>query len=123
MRLSSILAGGALLLAVNYHDRHGCRNDRIHSFSRTTQSMKSPFRQNHHSRFHPPSRPASRKQDRAINAIVARTAPLPTDFDNTILPLENLSPILERVAAVFYHYMEALGTPEFAGCPEQAIPC
>lgn len=61
---------------------------------------------------------AERKQE--IDAIVKNRAT--PDFDNTILPLENLSPILERVAAVFYHYMEALGTPEFAEMSEQAIP-
>lgn len=53
-------------------------------------------------------------------AITANRA-LP-DFDNTILPLENLSPILERVAAVFYHYDAAMSTPEFAEIAEQAIP-
>ncbi len=44
------------------------------------------------------------------------------DFDNTILPLENLSPILERVSGVFYHYEEALSTPELAEIADQAIP-
>jgi len=44
------------------------------------------------------------------------------DFENTILPLENLSPILERVSAVFYSYDNALATPEFAEMAEQAVP-
>lgn len=44
------------------------------------------------------------------------------DFDNTILPLENVSPILERVASVFYHYDSALSTDEFAAMAEEAIP-
>ena len=44
------------------------------------------------------------------------------DFDNTILPLENLSPILERVASVFYHYDAAMSTDEFAAMAEEAIP-
>ena len=44
------------------------------------------------------------------------------DFDNTIMPLENLSPILDRVAGVFYHYNEALNTPDFAEMADQAIP-
>lgn len=44
------------------------------------------------------------------------------DFDNTILPLENLSPILERVSGVFYHYEEALSSPEFAEIADEAIP-
>ncbi|MCH5227798.1 MAG: M3 family metallopeptidase [Muribaculaceae bacterium] len=44
------------------------------------------------------------------------------DFDNTILPLENISPILDRVAQVFYHYDGALSTDEFAQMAEEAIP-
>lgn len=44
------------------------------------------------------------------------------DFDNTILPLENLSPILDRVTRVFYHYDNALSTDEFATMAEEAIP-
>lgn len=44
------------------------------------------------------------------------------DFDNTILPLENISPILERVAGVFYHYDNALSTPELAEIAEEAVP-
>ncbi|MDE6792107.1 MAG: M3 family metallopeptidase, partial [Muribaculaceae bacterium] len=53
-------------------------------------------------------------------AITANRA-LP-DFDNTILPLENISPILDRVAGVFYHYDSALSTDEFATMAEEAIP-
>ena len=44
------------------------------------------------------------------------------DFQNTIIPLENLSPILDRVSAVFWHYDAALSTPEFAKMAEEAIP-
>ncbi len=54
-----------------------------------------------------------------MNIVRNRATP---DFDNTILPLENLSPILERVSGVFYHYMEAMSTPEFAAMSEEAIP-
>lgn len=44
------------------------------------------------------------------------------DFDNTIMPLENLSPILDRVAGVFFHYNEAMNTDEFAAVADEAIP-
>ncbi len=54
-----------------------------------------------------------------LNIIRNRAMP---DFDNTILPLENVSPILERVAGVFYLYDGALSTPEFAAMSEEAIP-
>lgn len=60
------------------------------------------------------------EQDRNILSIVSNRA-VP-DFDNTIMPLENLSPILDRVAGVFYHYNEALNTSDFAEIADRAIP-
>lgn len=54
-----------------------------------------------------------------LNIVRARSTP---DFDNTILPLENVSPILERVSSVFYHYQSALATPEFTAMADEAIP-
>ena len=54
-----------------------------------------------------------------MNILRNRATP---DFDNTIVPLENLSPILERVASVFYHYDSCMKTPEFAAMSEEAIP-
>ena len=59
------------------------------------------------------------QEENLFNIVRNRATP---DFDNTILPLENLSPILERVSGVFYHYEEALSTPEFAEISEKAIP-
>lgn len=44
------------------------------------------------------------------------------DFDNTILPLEDLSPILERVASVYWTFDNALSTPEFAALADEAVP-
>lgn len=70
--------------------------------------------------FIPAIKAGIEEQDRNLSAITRNRA-LP-DFDNTILPLENLSPILERVAGVFYHYESALSTPEFAAMAEEAIP-
>ena len=54
-----------------------------------------------------------------LNIVRARSTP---DFDNTILPLENVSPVLERVSSVFYHYQSALATPEFTAMADEAIP-
>lgn len=54
-----------------------------------------------------------------FNIVRARSTP---DFDNTIMPLENLSPILDRVAGVFMHYNEALNTSELAEVADKAIP-
>ena len=70
--------------------------------------------------FIPAIKAGIEQQEQNIFAItVNRAVP---DFDNTILPLENLSPILDRVAAVFFHYDSALSTDEFAQMAENAIP-
>ena len=80
----------------------------------------APFDRIETSDFIPAIKAGIAEQDEAIMNIVRNRA-VP-DFDNTILPLENLSPILERVCGVFYHYMEAMSTPEFATMSEEAIP-
>ena len=70
--------------------------------------------------FIPAIKAGIEEQKQNIRAItVNRAVP---DFQNTILPLENLSPILDRVAQVFYHYDNALSTDEFAQMAEEAIP-
>lgn len=79
-----------------------------------------PFSQIKVSDFIPAIKAGIEEQKQNLFAITANRA-VP-DFNNTILPLENLSPILERVAGVFYHYDGALSTPEFAEMAEQAIP-
>ena len=70
--------------------------------------------------FIPAIKAGIEEQDRNLFSITANRAR--PDFDNTILPLENLSPILERVAGVFYQYQDAFSTPEFAAMSEEAIP-
>lgn len=79
-----------------------------------------PFDEIKTSDFIPAIKAGIAEQDANLDAIIKNRA-VP-DFDNTILPLENLSPILERTAGVFYHYLEALNTPEFAEMADQAIP-
>lgn len=86
----------------------------------TTKYQIPPFDQIKVSDFIPAIKAGIEEQKQNIWAItVNRAVP---DFDNTILPLENLSPILDRVATVFYHYDSALSTDEFAKMAEEAIP-
>lgn len=80
----------------------------------------APFDKIETSDFIPAIKAGIEEQDQAIFNIVRHRAT--PDFDNTILPLENLSPILEKVSAVFYHYAECLSTPEFAAMADEAIP-
>ncbi|MDE6008551.1 MAG: M3 family metallopeptidase [Muribaculaceae bacterium] len=79
-----------------------------------------PFEDIQISDFIPAIKAGIEEQKQNMFAITANRA-LP-DFDNTILPLENISPILDRVAGVFYHYDSALSTDEFATMAEEAIP-
>ncbi len=79
-----------------------------------------PFEQITTADFIPAIKAGIEEQKQNIFAITANRA-VP-DFDNTILPLENLSPILDRVANVFYHYDSAMSTDEFAAMAEEAIP-
>ncbi|MDE6227875.1 MAG: peptidase M3, partial [Muribaculaceae bacterium] len=79
-----------------------------------------PFEQIQISDFIPAIKAGIEEQKQNMFAITANRA-VP-DFDNTILPLENISPILDRVAGVFYHYDSALSTDEFAAMAEEAIP-
>ena len=86
----------------------------------TTKFQIPPFDQIKVSDFIPAIKAGIEQQKQNIWAItVNRAVP---DFENTILPLENLSPILDRVATVFYHYDSALSTDEFAKMAEEAIP-
>ena len=85
-----------------------------------TQYEIAPFDKIVTSDFIPAIKAGIEEQDQAIYNIVRNRA-VP-DFDNTILPLENLSPILEKVTAVFYHYAECLSTPEFDAMADEAIP-
>lgn len=79
-----------------------------------------PFEQIKVSDFIPAIKAGIEEQQQNIRTIIVNRA-VP-DFDNTIMPLENLSPILDRVAQVFYHYDGALSTDEFAQMAEEAIP-
>lgn len=79
-----------------------------------------PFEDIKISDFIPAIKAGIEEQKGNMFAITANRAT--PDFENTILPLENLSPILDRVSSVFYHYDSALSTEEFATMADEAIP-
>ena len=119
MNRLTILAAGAMLLASQTTDIMAERqNPFLQPYD--TKYEIAPFDKIETADFIPAIKAGIEEQDQAIfNIIRNRATP---DFDNTILPLENLSPILERVCGVFYHYMEAMSTPEFAAMADEAIP-
>lgn len=119
MKKLTILAAGVMLLASQAQPvmaEH--QNPFLQPYG--TKYEIPPFDKIETSDFIPAIKAGIAEQDEAIFNIVRNRAT--PDFDNTILPLENLSPILERVSGVFYHYMEAMGTPEFAAMADEAIP-
>ncbi len=79
-----------------------------------------PFSEIKISDFIPAIKAGIEEQNQNIRAIIVNRAT--PDFDNTIIPLENLSPILDRVSTVFSHYENALSDDEFAAMAEEAIP-
>lgn len=80
----------------------------------------APFEQITTADFIPAIKAGIEEQKANMEKITSCTEP--ADFNNTIMPLENLSPILERVEGVFYHYDSAMKTAEFAEMADQAIP-
>lgn len=60
-------------------------------------------------------------QQRANLEKIVNNPEAPT-FENTIMPLENLSPILDRVSSVFFHYDSAMKTPEISEAAETIVP-
>ncbi len=112
------LAIGALLLAATPQTMAARENPFLKPY--TTQFGIPPFGEIQTGDFIPAIKAGLAEQEENLNNIVRNRAT--PDFDNTIVPLENLSPVLERVAAMFSHYQESLSTPEFAEVADQAIP-
>ena len=114
------LAAAAFMLAAPMTDAMAAERENPFLKPYTTKYEIPPFEQITTADFIPAIKAGIAEQEQNIMNIVRNRA-VP-DFDNTILPLENLSPILERVAGVFYHYDGAMSTDEFAAMAEEAIP-
>ncbi len=114
-KLITMMAGALLLAAPQLMARE---NPFLKPYD--TKFGIPPFDKIETSDFLPAIKAGIEEQEQNIYNIVRNRAT--PDFKNTILPLENLSPILERVSGVFYHYQEALSTPEFAEMADEAIP-
>ena len=86
----------------------------------TTQYEIPPFEQITIADFAPATEAGIREQRANLEKIINN--PEAPTFDNTILPLENLSPILDRVEGVFYHYDAAMKSPAISALGEELIP-
>ncbi|MCM1005442.1 MAG: M3 family metallopeptidase [Prevotella sp.] len=86
----------------------------------TAQYEIPPFEQIQTADFLPAVKAGIAEQQANLKKIIEN--PEAPTFENTIMPLENLSPTLDRVAAVFYHYDSAMKTPEFSEAAETIMP-
>lgn len=86
----------------------------------TTQYEIPPFEQIQTADFMPAIQAGIQEQRDNLKKIIENPA-APT-FENTIMALENLSPTLDKVAAVFYHYDSAMKTPEFSEAADVIMP-
>lgn len=86
----------------------------------TTPYEIPPFEQITVADFVPAAEAGVREQKANLDKIV-NNPDAPT-FENTILPLENLAPTLEKVQGVFYHYDSAMKTAEISELGETLIP-
>ena len=86
----------------------------------TTVYEIPPFEQITNAHFEPAVRAGLAEQKANIEKIVNN--PEPATFENTILPLENLSPILDRVQGVFFHYDAAMKSAEISDLGDVLMP-
>lgn len=86
----------------------------------TTQYEIPPFEQITIADFVPAAEAGLAEQRANLEKIV-NNPDAPT-FENTILPMENLSPILDKVEGIFYHYDSAMKTDEISALGETLIP-
>ena len=76
----------------------------------------APFSQIKEADYLPALRAGIKEEKAAIQAIIA-SKEAPT-FENTILAMENASPILDKVSGVFFNLSESDSTPEMQAIEE-----
>lgn len=120
MNRKIIAAATAMLLAAPIADIMAQTHENPFLKPYTSKYEIPPYEKILTSDFIPAIKAGTEEMKENINNIIRNRAT--PDFDNTILPLENVCPILERVTSVFYHFDSALSTDEFAAMAEEAIP-
>ena len=80
----------------------------------------APFSQIKEADYLPALRAGIKEEKAAIQAIIA-SKEAPT-FENTILAMENASPILDKVSGVFFNLSESDSTPEMQAIEEEILP-
>lgn len=112
-------AAASIMLAAPITDAMAA-NDNPFLQAYTTEYSIPPYDKIRLEHFIPAIKEGIAEQNRNIENILRNRAT--PDFDNTILPLENISPILDRAAGVFYQYDGVLSNEAYAQIAEEAIP-
>lgn len=112
------LAAAATALSFSSCGKHEHQNPFLKPYDTTYEIP--PFEDIEISDYMPAFQAGIAEANASIDSIVAN--PDAPTFENTILPLDNLSPTLERVMSVLMSLTEANSTPELTEVSEQILP-
>lgn len=109
------LSGLALLVIMT-----ACQPKNIFLQEWNTPYGTPPFSQIKEADYLPAFKAGFAQREKNVEAIV--TNPEAPTFDNTILALEESSPILDKVGPVFFNLCESLSTPGMQALEEEVLP-
>ena len=117
MKNKAFIAGAMVALAFSMT---ACKQKNIFLQPWDTPYGTAPFSQIKEADYLPAFEAGLKEQKENVEAIIA-CADAPT-FENTILALENSSPILDKVEGVFFNLSESDSTPEMQAIEEEILP-
>ncbi len=109
-----------LIAALALLSMTACNQKNIFFQDWNTPYGTAPFSQIKEADYLPALRAGIKEEKAAIQAIIA-SKEAPT-FENTILAMENASPILDKVSGVFFNLSESDSTPEMQAIEEEILP-
>lgn len=121
--MKSIICGFCCMAAVGAVALSGCGHaDRENPFMKPFDTPYGipPFEEIQISDYEPAFDAGIKEAQASIDSIVSN--PEAPTFENTILPLDCLSPTLERVSSVLFALTEADSSPELTGVSEKLLP-
>lgn len=121
--MKSIICGFCCMAAVGAVALSGCGHaDRENPFMKPFDTPYGipPFEEIQISDYEPAFDAGIKEAQASIDSIVSN--PEAPTFDNTILPLDCLSPTLERVSSVLFALTEADSSPELTEVSEKLLP-
>lgn len=114
------LAAAALMLSPQLSNEMEAQETNPFLMPYTAKYEIPPFEQIRTEHFIPALKAGMEEQNRNLAAIIENKEA--ATFANTIMPLENLSPTLDKVVAVYYHYDNAMSSDEHAAIADEVVP-